>query len=195
MLFEIDINYLITHQITAHHYIILKLLNDGDLPRLRGYLQNTDSYETLLKDCTILYGKGFFVEPPPDTLALSKLKVSKAFKDTLAFIDDPFEEFYEAYPVKVLRPDGVYDYLRVDHKRSRKIYHNIIRMNNAKHQFILQCLKAEIKDKMARSQMSFFKRMPAWLTSESWTAYADLAHGEQDSTLDENNAGYGQNIE
>lgn len=195
MLYEIDLNYLMKNQITAHEFIILKLLNDGELKRLRGYLQNSHSYERLEEDCTIMYNKGFLVEPPPDPLALSRLKVSKAFRSTLAFVDDPFDEFYDAFPVKVLRPDGNYDYLRVDHKRSKKIYHNIIRMNNAKHQFILDCLKAEVKDKESKGQMSFFKRMPTWLTSESWKAYADLARVEQDSTQDENNAGYGTEVE
>ena len=109
MLLEIDINYLIEHQINAHQFIILKLLNDDDLKRLRGYLQNTDSYETLEKDCSVLHNKGFLVDPPPDPLALSRLKVSNKFRNTIAFVDDPFEEFYDAYPVKVLRPDGDYD--------------------------------------------------------------------------------------
>jgi len=194
MLLEIDINYLNKHQITAHHFIILKLVNDGDLRRLRGYLLNTDSYGSLPEVCRTLHKLGLIVDPPSDPLALSTIKVSSKFRSTLSFVDDPFEEFYKAYPTKVLRPNGDYDYLRIDQKRSKKIYHNIIRMNIEKHQFILNCLKHEIKDKTARGQMSFFKRMPAWLTSESWKAYADLADS-QVAIQDDNTASYGQDIE
>jgi len=195
MLLEIDTNYLIQHQLTAHQFLILKLISDGDLKQLKTYLNNTLTFNSFNKDARELYNKGYLVDPASEPIAFNKLTVSKKFRETISFIEDPFEEFFKAYPVKVLRPDGDYDYLRVDQKRSKKIYQNIINNNIVKHQFILRCLKSEIKDKAARGQMSFFKRMPTWLTSESWKAYEDIAQGSYDTTLDENNIGYGQDIE
>ena len=195
MLLEIDINYLIEHQINAHQFTIAKLIYDNDVRRLKNYLINTGSFDSLPSELVALHKKGFIVDPPSDPLAFNKLKATPKLRKITSFVEDPFEEFYDTFPVKVLRPSGDYDYLRVDQKRSKKIYHNIIGNNTLKHQFIMRCLKVEIKDKASRGQMSFFKRMPTWLTSEAWKAYTDVVQGGHDSTQDDNNVGYGQDIE
>jgi hypothetical protein len=95
----------------------------------------------------------------------------------------------------VLRPDGNYDYLRVDHKRSKLLYRNIVGSDLTKHQMLIKCLKMEIEDRSRRGQLAFMKRMPMWLSSESWKVYADDGSGNQVSTPDDNLKGYGTDIE
>ena len=192
---EFDINYLKLNNINAHQYIIVKLLHEGDLKKLRGYLLLGNSSYHLMDDLNHLYQTSYLAEPPCDPIAFSKLRLSDKFRKEISFADDPFDEFYETFPTKVLRPDGNNDYLRVEHKRSRKIYHNIVQGNRAKHEFIIQCLLAEINDRSIKGQMSFFKRMPAWLVSESWKAYQDMVQSDHTSTNDTKEAAYGTDIE
>jgi len=192
---EIDLIYLQQHQINAHQFVILKLLSEANLKQLQTYLNFTDTFNQVEADLEVLYEKGFVANPPSDPLAFSIIKVTDKFRKSISFIGDPFEEFYETFPTKVLRPSGDYDYLRVDHKRSRKIYHNIVRGNKAKHEYLIKCLLAEIKDKTLKGQMSFFKRMSAWLTSESWKVYEDLVKDNYNSTQDDKTVAYGTGIE
>ena len=195
MLLEIDTNYLIEQQINAHQFVIIKLIYDNDIRRLKNYLINTGTFDTVYKDLVAIHKKGFLADLPSNPPAFNKLKSTSKLRKITSFTEDPFEEFYDTFPTKVLRPSGDYDYLRIDQKRSKKIYHNIIGNNLPKHNFIIKCLKAEIKDKASRGQMSFFKRMPTWLTSESWKAYADVVQGADDSIQDDNTVAYGQDVE
>lgn len=195
MIFEIDMGYLKENNITAHQYVIAKLATDGELKILKSYVTMTSSFEELPRDLKNLYNQGFLVENPTDEATFSNIKVSDKFIKTHSFTDDPFEEFFNTFPIKVLRPDGNYDYLRVDRERSKKLYHNIIHMNLSKHNFIIRCLKEEIRDKTLKSQLSFMKRMPTWLTSESWKVYADRIEEDSVSTKEGKIVGYGQDIE
>jgi len=195
MILEIDTTYLTENHITAHQYTILKLASENNTHLLKRYLGYSDSLKTLYSDLNILYKRGLLENAPNDNAILTSIRVSENFNRHLSFDTDPFEELYNAYPIKVLRPDGEYDYLRVDQKRSKKIYRNVIRLNRAKHEFILQCLKAEVESRSKRGQLPFMKRMPAWLVSESWKIYADLIERNQGTTPDKNKASYGQDIE
>jgi len=195
MILEIDTTYLTENHINAHQYTILRLATEDNLYLLKKYLKYSDSLKTLHSDLNILYTRGLLENAPNDNAILTSIRTSDSFKRHLSFDKDPFEELYDAYPIKVLRPDGEYDYLRVDQKRSKKIYRNIIRLNRAKHELILRCLKAEVENRSKRGQLPFMKRMPAWLVSESWKIYADLIERNQGATPDKNKASYGQDIE
>lgn len=195
MILEIDTSFLIRNKITAHQYTIAKLAREDRVPELKKYLVSTHSELSLRKDLDALHAAGFLSERPGSVISLNNIKVSTKISQTHAFTQDPFEELYDTFPTKVLRPDGSYDYLRVDQKRCRKLYFNIIRESPTMHEFILRCLEAEVKDKKAKGQMSFMKRMPTWLSSEGWKAYADLVEHCETSTLDGKNIGYGQAIE
>jgi hypothetical protein len=195
MILEIDTSYLIKNKITAHQYTIAKLVRDDRIPELKKYLIVTQSNDTLRRDLDALFNQGFLLSPPGSVISLNTIQVTTKFSQSHSFTNDPFEELYDAFPTKVLRPDGSYDYLRVDHKRCRKIYYNIIRESPTLHDFILRCLNAEVTDRKIKGQMPFMKRMPTWLTSEGWKAYADIAEHSDDSTLEGKEEGYGQSIE
>jgi len=195
MILEIDTSYLIKNKITAHQYTIAKLVREDRLPELKKYLVTTDTQLSLRKDLEDLFKAGFVTSPPGSAISLNTINITTKFSQSHTFTKDPFEELYDAFPTKALRPDGSYDYLRVDQKRCRKIYYNIIRESPTLHDFILRCLAVEVNDRKSKGQMSFMKRMPTWLSSEGWKAYADVVEHCDDSTLDEKSTGYGQEIE
>ncbi len=195
MILEIDTSYLIKNKITAHQYTIAKLVREDRQPELKKYLVVTKTDGSLRKDLEGLYSAGFVSMPPGSVISLNSIDITTKFSQSHTFTNDPFEELYDAFPTKVLRPDGSYDYLRVDQKRCRKIYYNIIRESPTMHEFIIRCLAVEVKDRKSKGQMSFMKRMPTWLSSEGWKAYADVAEHCDASTLEEKSIGYGQEIE
>jgi len=195
MILEIDTSYLIKNKITAHQYTIVKLVREDRLPELKKYLFITESDKNLRQDLESLYSTGFISSQPGSVISLNTIDITTKFSQSHTFTKDPFEDLYDAFPTKVLRPDGSFDYLRVDQKRCRKIYYNIIRESPTLHDFILRCLNVEVKDRKSKGQMSFMKRMPTWLSSEGWKAYADVVEHCDVSTLEENTTGYGQEIE
>ena len=193
MILEIDTSYLIRNQLTAHQYTIAKLAHLQEDRQLKQYIMATDTLNDLPKDLKVLR-KVNLVEPASSEYATFDIRVTNKFITDHVFTNDPFEELYNIYPVKTIRPNGNIDYLRVDHKRSKKIYHNIVRKNRLKHDYILTCLKLEIKDKESKGQMSYMKRLPSWLTSESWKEYADMVN-DHVATSETNITGYGTSIE
>lgn len=193
MILEIDTHYIIKNQITAHQYIIAKLAYSKEIGHLKYYLDASHSFSDLTKDLKTLR-EADLLEPASSEYATFDIRVTEKFIKDHSFTNDPFEELYNTYPVKTIRPNGNIDYLRVDHKRSKKIYHNILRMNRLKHEYILTCLKLEIEDRELKGDMSFMKRLPSWLTSESWKEYADMASSHI-ATPGDKIKGYGTDIE
>ena len=193
MILEIDTYYLIINKLTAHQYIIAKLAHQQEIRQLKQYIDATDTLNDLPEDLGVLR-QAELVHPPSSEYATFDIRVTQKFISDHTFDNDPFEELYNAYPVKTVRPNGNIDYLRVDHKRSKKIYYNVIRKNRLKHDFILKCLLMEIKDKESKGNMAFMKRLPSWLTSESWKESADMVNDHVD-TLETNSWGYGTDIE
>lgn len=194
MIIEVDIRYLSECKISTHQYVILKLANEGNLRLLEKYLKSSGTFKYLPEDLNHLYDVGFIETPANTSAILSTIKVSDKFKRLFLSRENSFEEFYEAYPVRVLRPDGTQDYLRVDSKRSKLLYQNIVGNDLNKHQLLMECLKREVEDRTKRGQLGFMKRMTAWLSSESWKVYADSNSGNLKS-IEEIKVAYGQEIE
>jgi len=196
MILEVDTNYLIENKLTAHQYVILKLVKDDRLPLLEKYLRDTNSYFSMRADLEYLLETGFVSRiPSGQGTFLTDIVVSDKFTKSMSFLQDPFDEFYNAYPIKVLRPDGQYDYLRVDQKRSKMLYHNLIRENPTTHREVMRCLRMEIKNRASHGKMSFMQRMPKWLTSESWKVYSDITEDSYATIQEERNIRYGETIE
>lgn len=196
MIIEIDLQFLLNNTITAHQYVILKLASDNNHSKLLSYLTATDTHRYLKDDWEYLFDRGFLGGPPDGLVNVNKLRVTSKFIKSTTYTDDPFDEFYKEFPVKVLRPDGAYDYLRVDQKRCRRIYNNLVVNNPDKHNFILKALRKEVALRDAQGKMAFMKRMPSWLTSESWTTFTDMIEDDHGTTPEENNkVAYGTSFE
>lgn len=195
MIIEVDIRYITECRISVHQYVILKLAYEGELKLLERYLKASSTIQHIVEDLNHLYDLDFIQSPPNVSAILTSIVVTDKFVKLFLSKEDSFEEFYNAYPVRVLRPDGNYDYLRVDHKRSKLLYRNIVGTDLTKQQLLLKCLKAEVEDRSRRGQLTFMKRMPMWLSSESWKTYAEGISGNTLSTTDENLNRYGTDIE
>jgi hypothetical protein len=195
MIIEVDIKYLTECRISVHQYVILKLAYEGKLKLLERYLIASGTLQELPKDLAYLHANEFVKNPPDLTAILNTIRVSEKFTRVFQSQIDSFEEFYNAFPVRVLRPDGSYDYLRVDHKRSKLLYDNTVGTDASKHLLLMKCLKLEVADKTRKGKLSFMKRMPMWLSSEEWRVYADQDLGDLVSTTGELRVGYGQNME
>jgi hypothetical protein len=197
MILEIDIQFLLDNKITAHQYIIAKLISENKVQLLKKYIAYTNTLNDLHKDLDQLHIAGFLSSTysSGNYINLETLNTSSKFIKASTFTNDPFDEFYALYPIKALRPDGMYDYLRVDQDKCRKLYHNIVRKKPSTHEHIMKCLRSEIEERSLKGQMSYMKRMPAWLTSESWKAYADQVENNLSTTLEEKRKAYGTDVE
>ena len=172
MIFEIDTRFLLNNKITAHQFLLLKLAYEGETDLLKRYLKVTDKYDEIERDLIALYNNGL-AKSWSGNATFRDIKPSDEFISKITYTGDPYDEFYALYPTKVLRPDGSYDYLRVDRDRCRKMYHNIVRKSKTTHDHIMDCLKLEIDDRVKTGNMGYFKRMHTWLSSESWKVFSE----------------------
>lgn len=197
MILEIDTNFLLDNKITAHQFIIAKLISENKVLLLKKYISYSNTLNDLHRDLGQLNTAGFLSSSfsSGSFINLETIATSPKFIKSSTFTSDPFDEFYAIYPIKALRPDGMYDYLRVDQNKCRKLYHNIVRTNPLLHDHIMKCLRSEIEERSLKGQMTYMKRMPAWLTSESWKAYEDHVDDNESPTLGEKRKTYGNNIE
>ncbi len=195
MILDIDTAYLIKYNLSAHQYTIARLVGEGNWTEVNKYLKASGQSERLREDWAALYNAGYVTAPPGSSIRLTDMSLTTKFKKSHAFGADPFDELFELYPIKVMRPNGSYDYLRVDQHRCRKMYHNIIRRNPALHEHIILCLRAEIHDRSLKNNMPFMKRMPSWLSSEAWQSYADFVESNDMTTLEQKEVGYGEEME
>lgn len=98
-----------------------------------------------------------------------------------------FDEFYDQFPVYVIRPDGTKGFLRANVNKCRKEYNRIVGKSKAMHQHIMNCLKFEIDNKMITGKIGYMKTMWKWLTQHEWETYEEQMKVEQPVT--DNNYG------
>lgn len=101
-----------------------------------------------------------------------------------------FDEFYEAYPVYVIRPDGTKGFLRANIAKCRKEYNRVIGKSRAMHEHLLSCLKLELDNKTISGKIGYMKTMWKWITQREWeTTEEELK--VVDTTVNTQNYGYG----
>lgn len=81
-----------------------------------------------------------------------------------------FDEFYEAYPQVVIRPDGTKSFLRANKNNCRRRYNSIVGKSTAAHQHLMECLKFQLNDYSMTGRMGYMKTMWKWLTQCEWEA-------------------------
>lgn len=90
-----------------------------------------------------------------------------------------FDEFYDLFPVYVIRPDGTKGFLRANVNKCRKEYNRIVGKSRAMHQHIMNCLSFEIDNKMLTGKISYMKTMWKWLTQHEWETYEEQMKVEE----------------
>lgn len=98
-----------------------------------------------------------------------------------------FDEFYETFPVYVIRPDGTKGFLRANVNKCRKEYNRIVGKSRAMHEHIMNCLRYELDDKMRTGKLGYMKTMWKWLTQHEWECYEEQLKVKEEDT-------YGTNI-
>lgn len=101
--------------------------------------------------------------------------------------DSMFDEFYETFPVYVIRPDGTKGFLRANVNKCRKEYNRIVGKSRAMHEHIMDCLRYELDDKMRTGKLGYMKTMWKWLTQHEWECYEEQLKVKEEDT-------YGTNI-
>lgn len=105
-----------------------------------------------------------------------------------------FDEFYDAFPPVVIRPDGLRGFLRTNRHKCRKLYNQIIGRSRAKHLHIMACLSTEVRQKMATNNLGFMKTMWKWLANQEWEAIEEQMKDEQGTLLQQEVETYGTTI-
>ena len=100
-----------------------------------------------------------------------------------------FDEFYEVFPVYVMRPDGTKGFLRSNINKCRNEYNKIVGKSRAMHEHILECLKFEVSNKTMTGKLGYFKTMWKWLTQHEWEVIEEQLQYEQGETVNENSYG------
>ena len=191
MIVEINIEYLISSQLTVNQYVMLSLLYEGKRNSFEYYLLTYDVHEEL-KD---LSDKGYILNYAEDTLVsnliISREKTSKLF----GYDDSFFWELFGTYPIKVsngkggtraLRPTSLKAALT---KKMKKKYEKKVK-TKAVHDHIMRCLRAEMWMRRKSQQLQFMQQLDVYLNQESWFNYEYLLEMSNEQKTND----YGQDL-
>jgi hypothetical protein len=194
MMLEVSLDTLTRCKITAHQFLVTKLLHEKKFEKLEEYLTLTDSLQNLTNDLNHLASIEFINWDVND--------VSKDFKNIKilpTFIKQVsngslFEELYDSYPIKVIRDGGIPDYLRTERYNSRRLYDMIVARNQSKHEHILKCLQYEVNHRESQGSMRYMKRMYKWIQDQEWRSFEERV-GDTENVQTGKEVKYGTELE
>ena len=177
MILELDTSLLKTLNISLNQLVFLSLVmneNQKDHQDIRELLSRVNEEE--IQD--LITRNIIIAEPLYDgikyNLSSETAQLLRSNKDSM------FDEFYETFPVYVIRPDGTKGFLRANVNKCRKEYNRIIGKSRAMHEHIMQCLKYELDDKTRTGKLGYMKTMWKWLTQHEWECYEDQLNVQED---------------
>lgn len=181
MIVNFPINKLLEKGLTADDYSIALLLKEGKFGLLDKYakLSNNSFFESLGR----LKEKGYIIyNTIGNIIPIREAKITDNFIDILSNGDD-FDEFYNTFPIKVIRKGGNTDYLRTNKNKCRIKYKKVVKNNLMVHDHIMDCLKLEIENRTSRNNMSYMKKMENWLEKEEWKTIYEYKIEKEDAKL------------
>ena len=165
MLIELDLSEAKSLKLTINQFLLIKLLlNKVDIKSYQNVIHLNNA------DVELLVEKKILTKESLGANSISELKLDEEFS-LLNKSKDFFDEFYDLYPVFVVRPDGTKDYLRGDISRCRKNYNSIVGKSKSAHKKMMNALKYDITNRKITNTMMYMKRMAKWLTSEEYLIY------------------------
>jgi len=194
MIIEIDTQVLANEKLTPTQFFILRLLIEENYIILKEWYESIDNLN-IGQELRQLIELEFLASlNEGETIDFSKFVVlTKGYK-LLGMDRDWFQELIDIYPVKVIRSDGVKDYLRTDLERCRKIYKRLTGGNISKHERIMNALRFETEARKRDGSMAYMKRLPKWLASEEWRVFHERMLDEQSHGETEEDMGYGNEL-
>lgn len=194
MMLEVSVDTLIRSKITAHQFLVIKLLHEKKFEKLEEYLKITNSYETLPNDLSYLASIEFINYDVNNVLKdLKNIQILPSFLKQISN-GSFFEELYDSYPTKVIRDGGIPDYLRTERYNSRRLYDMIVARNQSKHEHILKCLRYEVNHREAEGSMRYMKRMYKWIQDQGWKSFEERV-GDSENVLTGKEVKYGTELE
>lgn len=193
MIIEYSIALLEKLKLTPNEYFIVILLKKKEYDLITKFLKEAYTPDSAYKDLFMkLSNLGYLTKSSyiMNDYDFSNCKLSSTILSKIK-PDDIFEEFLELYPKSVVRTDGTVDYLRTDQKQCRNLYNLLTKLELARHEHIVKCLKFEVDKRNRDGSIKFMVRMSKWLTTEAWKAYEDEIN---DSVNTEENK-YGADVE
>jgi len=185
---NIDINKIISFKIPLEGYFILHCLHNDEKYILTNYVKNVNKIPTkvfldLIKDGYLIVNESDSDNP---VFTIDNIEITDKFKlEVLKILDisnldfsKAFEQLREYYPTKVPSPSGGPDRrLHADIDRCKKLYSNIIMKNGIvdveKHNFIIQCIKYEINERVKGKNLSYMNQLPKYLHQKLWELVED----------------------
>lgn len=184
MILELDTSLLETLNISINQLVFISLvLNENqkdhqDILKLLSRVNEEEIQELIQRNIII---KQYFNNGTSYHLSDNVINTLKKKQDSM------FDEFYETFPVYVIRPDGTKGFLRANVNKCRKEYNRIIGKSRAMHEHIMNCLRYELDDKMRTGKLGYMKTMWKWLTQHEWECYEEQLKVKEEDT-------YGTNI-
>lgn len=181
---EINLSFIKKHKITPTQYIILHLAAK----------QKDKELNSLVASNQTLFGADVADLLERDLLIKENNvhRIADLYK-TLFAGDGYFEELVLAFPTSVIRPDGVRDQLRTDKKRSKVRYNRVAKTRDV-HEHIVKCLKFEVQERTRLNTLKFMKKLPNWISSETWKEWEDKLEHKELFTLKEEGGAYGTKV-
>ena len=179
MILELDTSLLNKLNISLNQLVFLSLVmneNQKDNQDIRELLSRVNEEE--IQD--LIVRNIIIIEPMNNgvkySLSDNIIKLLQSNKDSM------FDEFYETFPVYVIRPDGTKGFLRANVNKCRKEYNRIIGKSRAMHEHIMDCLRYELDDKMRTGKLGYMKTMWKWLTQHEWECYEEQLKVKEEDT-------------
>jgi len=172
MMLEVTIDTLKKGRITAHQFLIAELLSRSNIVVLKDYLILSNSEESFPADLENLEKAGYISYNKDNPKDFLNIRVHPLFFKEIAN-GDYFEELFMNFPLKVVRTNGVSDFLRTEKTYCKNIYDARVARNKQKHDHIMRCLKKEIEIREKENSMAYMKRLSNWLASQEWKSFED----------------------
>lgn len=177
MILELDTSLLNKLNISLNQLVFLSLVmnenqkDDQDIRELLSRVNEEEIQDLITRNIVV-------IEPLNNGVKYSLSdKLTQILQNSK---DSMFDEFYETFPVYVIRPDGTKGFLRANVNKCRKEYNRIIGKSRAMHEHIMQCLRYELDDKTRTGRLGYMKTMWKWLTQHEWECYEDQINIQED---------------
>lgn len=175
MILELEIDFIKKLNISLNQLILLSLINSGS----KSNIKNASDVLNLIpsKEIEDLVNRNIVIINKDNDNVI--YEISKEVEEMLEKQQASyFDEFYNTFPVYVLRPDGTKGYLKANVNKCRKEYNKIIGKSKAMHDHIMECLKFELQDKVTTGKMTYMQTMWKWLVQHGWEYYEDRVKEE-----------------
>lgn len=190
MTVDVNIDKILKLGITADVYIMLYLIHKKNFT-VANKIQSKHPVLTEEVVSDLISKRLIHNSNNPGEFLPQKIIIRDIFVENVITPISFYDEFLEHFPVKVTRPEGNVDYLRVDLKRCKVLYNKITKGDREIHNNMLRYLDEEVKCRTNTNQLKFMKRLPKWLASEEWEVWRLKLKDSKDLDY---SLGYGQTL-